>query len=238
MTKILITGGESRFATSLKKVLFGKNIFYMKKNDFNILKYQSLQRVIYKIKPKIIIHLAALSRPTVIHEENINKSIDINIIGTANIVKLCATNNIKLIHFSTHYVYPCVKGNYKESDALLPGNNYSWSKLGAECAVQMYLKNSLILRIAMHQTPFIHKFAYTNIKSNFLSHEEVAQILPKIIYEKGILNIGGKVCSIYKFAKKSKKNVKPSIYDKKLKTIPKNSSLDIHQLNKIIKNVE
>ena len=36
--------------------------------------------------------------------------------------------------------------NYK--DALKPWNNYSWSKLGGECAVQMY-KNSLIIRLCM-----------------------------------------------------------------------------------------
>ena len=26
----------------------------------------------------------------------------------------------------------------KKSDSLLPYNNYAWSKLGGECAVQMY----------------------------------------------------------------------------------------------------
>ena len=29
-------------------------------------------------------------------------------------------------------------GNYKESDNLKPFNNYGWSKLGGECAVNMY----------------------------------------------------------------------------------------------------
>jgi dTDP-4-dehydrorhamnose reductase len=237
MKKIIITGGEGRFASTLKKIFFGKNIFYMKKNDFNILKYESMQKTIRKIKPKIIIHLAALSRPVNIHERIINKSIDVNIIGTANIVKLCFINKIKLIHFSTHYVYPCIHGNYKETDALLPKNNYSWSKLGAECSVQMYLKNSLILRVSMYETPFIHKIAYTNIKSNFLSHDEVAKILPKIINEKGILNIGGKESSVYKFAKKSNPTVRPGKYNKRLNIMSPNSSVNINKLNKIIKNV-
>ena len=59
------------------------------------------------------------------------------------------------------------KGNYNEEDALKPWNNYSWSKLGGECAVQMY-KNSLILRITMTEKPFAYKRAYTNLKTNFL----------------------------------------------------------------------
>ena len=40
------------------------------------------------------------------HNKNINKSIDLNIIGTSNIVKACSNNKIKLIYFSTNYVYP------------------------------------------------------------------------------------------------------------------------------------
>ena len=48
------------------------------------------------------------------HDILISKSIDLNIIGTANIVKACEKLNIKLIYFSTHHVYPGTKGNYKE----------------------------------------------------------------------------------------------------------------------------
>ena len=43
----------------------------------------------------------------------IDLSIQTNIIGTANVVRACKKLNIKLIYFSTNYVYPCKKGNYK-----------------------------------------------------------------------------------------------------------------------------
>ena len=82
-----------------------------------------------------------------IHDKFPDKSIDLNIIGTANLVKGCIEKK-KIIFFSTSYVYPGTKGNYKETDTLLPWNNYGWSKLGAESAVQMY-KNSLIIRACM-----------------------------------------------------------------------------------------
>ncbi len=236
MSKIIITGGEGRFAKTLKKYFFGKNIFYFKKIDFDILNEKSMEKKINKIKPNLILHLAALSRPLSIHDNNISKSIDINILGTCNLVKICAKYSIKLVYMSTHYVYPCKKGNYSETDGLLPSNNYSWSKLGGECAVQMYSKNSLIIRVAMSEVPFPYKYAYTNVKSSFLSHEEVAKILPKVIKKKGILNIGGKRLSIYKFAKKSNTNVKPIRFNFRTDNtkILKDSSVNVRKLKSLL----
>ena len=46
------------------------------------------------------------------HEKFPNKSIDLNIIGTANLVKLVIILVIKLIYFSTSYVYPGIRGIY------------------------------------------------------------------------------------------------------------------------------
>ena len=56
-----------------------------------------------KIKLKYLIHVAGLSRPMSIHEKNICESIDLNIIGTANIVKICKKFNIKLIYAHAYY---------------------------------------------------------------------------------------------------------------------------------------
>ena len=142
-----------------------------------------------------------------IHDKKITKSIDLNIIGTAQLVKACSENNLKIIFLSTSYVYPGKKGNYSETDALLPWNNYGWSKLGAESAVQMY-DNSLIIRACMTEKPFLHKSAFGDVKSNFIFHNEFCKIFLKILNKKGIFNIGGKSQTIYQFAKKFNKNVK------------------------------
>ena len=145
--KIVVTGGNGRFGSVLKKNS-RNNLLFPTKKQLNILKLNSIKNYLKKKKPRILIHLAGLSRPMNVHDKNIDKSIDLNIIGTANIVKICSLLNIKLIYFSTHYVYPCKKGNYSENSPLLPINNYAWSKLGGEASVQMY-KNSLILRVCM-----------------------------------------------------------------------------------------
>ena len=229
--KIIITGGEGRFAQILKKTNKSLKIFYPNTRSLNILNISSIRKYVKKIKPKYLLHCAALSRPMNIHDKFVSKSIDINIIGTSNIVKVCSEFNIKLIYFSTGYIYEGKKGNYKEEDPILPINNYAWSKLGGECAVQMY-KNSLILRITMCEKPFIHEYAFKDIKTNFIFHDQVAKIIPKILTKKGILNVGGKIQTVYDFAKKTKKNVKKSS-GKKL--FPPNPSMNISKLKKIMK---
>ena len=55
-----------------------------------------------------------------LHDKDICQSIDKNIIGTANVTKICSEFNIKLIYISTCYVYPGLKGNYSESSPLKP----------------------------------------------------------------------------------------------------------------------
>ena len=233
--KIVVTGGTGRFAQSLKKIKCKYKFIYPSKNSLNIINLNSIKKFLKKEKPKSVLHLAGLSRPMALHDKNINKSISLNIIGTANLVRICSELNIKLIYFSTSYVYSGKKGNYKENDPVLPWNNYAWSKLGGECAVQMY-KNSLILRVCMTEKPFIHKRAFVNVKLNFLFHEELAKILVKIIGKKGIINVGGPTKTIYNFAKKYNPKVK-KIFIKKnsLYNYPLNPFMNLSKLKKIIK---
>ena len=201
MKKIIFTGGNGRFGKIFRTIKHKEKIFFPTKKELNIKDIKSIEKYIKKNKTKYFIHCAGLSRPMDTHTKDINKSIDLNIIATSNIVKVCNNFNIKLIYFSTNYVYPGVKGQYLENNPLLPINNYALSKLGGECAVQMY-KNSLILRICMTEKPFIHKKAFSDVDMNFMFHEDLAKNLLKLIDCKGILNVGGKTQSVYNFAKK------------------------------------
>ena len=230
--KILVTGGDGRFAKILKKHNKILDLHFSSKKECNILDPISITKIIKKIKPKIILHTAGLSRPMNIHEHDVNKSIDLNIIGTANLVKLCNKFKIKIIYFSTGYVYDGLKGNFKETDPVNPFNNYGYSKLGGECAVSMY-NNSLILRITMTEKPFLHKKAYGNLKTNFMYHEDLVKILPKIINKKGILNIGGKSQSVFNFAKKNNPLIK-KIKAKKNQKLPLNQTMNLSKLKRII----
>ena len=93
------------------------------------------------------------------------------------------------------------------------------------------LKNSLILRICMTEKPFVHKYAYTNLKTNFMFHEDLAKVFFKLINKKGIINIGGKSQSVYKFAKKYDKNIKKEKLNNS--SLPLNSTMNIIKFRKL-----
>ena len=230
MKKILVTGSDGRFGKVLKRIKTKKKLIFKNKKELNIMSTTSIKNCLKKNKPKYILHLAGLSRPMNVHDKNIAKSIDLNIIGTCNVVKEASKLNIKVIYLSTSYVYPGTKGNYKEQDALKPWNNYSWSKLGGECAVQMY-KNSLIVRLCMTEKPFIHKTAYVNVKSNFIFQEDAAKLILKILNQRGIINVGGPSQSIYNFAKNKTKKLKKK-YSKG--EFPKRTDMSLKKLNNLI----
>ncbi len=229
MPKIIVTGSNGRFGKILQKL--NRKLIYRDKKQLNIMSLKSISRNLNKFKPSHILHLAGLSRPMSIHKSNIGKSIDLNIIGTCNLVKEASKMGTKIIYLSTSYVYPGSRGNYNEEDSLKPWNNYSWSKLGGECAVQMY-KNSLIIRLCMTEKPFVHKKAYANVKSNFIYQEDAAKIILKIINKKGIINLGGPSQTIYNFAKKNNSKIK-KIFSRG--EFPKRTDMNLNKLNKIIK---
>ena len=233
--KIVVTGGTGRFGSVLRKTKFNYSLLFPKKNKLDITKFQSIKSYLAKTKPFCLIHLAGLSRPMKIHEKNISKSIDLNIIGTANITKVCSDLKIKLIYVSTCYVYPGSKGNYSEISPLKPINNYAWSKLGGECSAMLY-KNSLILRASVTEKPFVHKGAFYDFKTNFIFHQDLVLKIIKIINQRGVVNIGGKSQSVYNFAKKYNKKIK-KISEKKIlgKKAPLNVSMNINLFRKLIK---
>ena len=229
---IVVTGGNGRFAQTFKNIKSRYKFIFPSKKKLDITNNLKMMNYLKKIKPYAVLHLAGLSRPMNIHNSNISKSINLNIVGTANVVTACEKLNVKIIYMSTSYVYEGKRGNYKETDPVLPWNNYAWSKLGGECSVQMY-KNSLILRACVTQKPFVHKEAFSNVNLNFIFHDEIVPIMIKLFSKKGIYNVGGKTQTVYQFAKKYNKKVK-----KKLSKgdFPLNPSINLSKIKKNLKD--
>ena len=232
MKNILISGGNGNFAQAILKNNKNFKIFAPNKKQMNILKYNTVANYIKKTKAEVFIHSAALTTPMSRHKLEIKQSIDTNIIGSANVAKACHLYNIKLIYISTNFVYPGLKGNYKETDNLMPVNEYGWSKLGGECAVKL-CKNHLILRLCMTDDNYPHEIAYDNYITSFMRKTDAAKKVLKLINKNGIINLGGPTQTAYKFAKKYNKNVQRGIMKKEMfKLLGKNTSINLTKLKK------
>ena len=174
--KIVITGGSGRFGRVLKTFKTNHQLIFPNKQELNILYEKKIINYLKKKKPSIVIHLAGLSRPMNVHERNIELSINLNIVGTANITKACEKLNIKLIYFSTNYVYPGIREITKKIDPILQ----LIIMLGLNLAVKHlfnFTRNSLILRVCMTEKPFVHKKGFTNVKTSFIYQQDVPKIL-------------------------------------------------------------
>ena len=87
----------------------------------------------------------------------------------------------------------------------------------------------------MTEKPFIHNKAFSDFVTNFIYHEDIAKYLFKLINKKGVINVGGKIQSVYSFAKKYDPEIK-KISAKKIlgSKYPLNPSMNINKLKKII----
>ena len=234
MKKIIISGGEGNLAKEIIKVNKNNKIYSLSKKYLDVTNPAQLDTFISNIKPDIFIHAGALTRPMDKHVNYPDISIKSNIIGTSNVVLSCLKYNVKLIYISTDYVYPCIDGNYSEKDALLPVNEYAWSKLGGVCAVKLY-KNSLILRMALCQKPFPHPKALADITKSYIYMDKAANIILNLLDETGIINVGGKPQSPYEFIKSNNPKIqKTFLKDIKNVKMGKNSSLNISKMEKIL----
>jgi len=234
MKKILISGGDSKFAKALCEANETYNIICLPRKKMNVTDLDSVTSAIKLYKPDYFIHTAALSRPMILHKLNPDVSIQSNIIGTANCVLACMQYKTKLIYISTDFVYPGTDGNYKETDPVLPVNGYAWSKLGGECSVKLY-DNSLIIRTAMVENPYPHEKAFTDVKKSLIPYSDAADITLKLINESGIINLGNESDTVYNHVKKIHKDIgKLSRKDVTELDIAIDSSMDINKLNKVL----
>jgi dTDP-4-dehydrorhamnose reductase len=226
--KIVITGKNGLLSKELQSL--DKSIVGLSSLNYDI-SHKNIIKKLKKLNPDIIIHSGAITNSTLIDECPIS-AIDTNIIGTANISKYCYLYNKRLIFISTDYIYPGVCGDYKETDPINPYNKYAWTKLAGECSVKMVI-NHLIIRTSFGDTTFPYSNAWDN---QIVSKDYIDIIAPMILKASrsdisGILNIGTSPKSVFEFANKRNKNVKPI-----KKELPTNFSLNTSKYEKLFNN--
>lgn len=225
--QILLTGGSGRLGTELLKL--DAELLAPSHAELDICDAAAVADYIAAHVPDVILHAAAITNNRDI-EANPAAALDVNIKGTANLAQACIGTRIRLVFLSTDYVYKGEKGNYAETDELLPSNLYAWTKLAGEAAVRA-VPNHLIIRTSFGSSKFDYPAAFAD---KWSSKEYVDVAAPKILRAAlgpitGVLNVGGPRRTIYEYAKERNPDVKKIERAQAAHDSPADSSLNLDQ---------
>lgn len=143
--KVLITGGNGALGKSLSKSF--KGAYCPTHKEMDVANSNSVNKIITKFKPDLLIHAAALVGVREC-EENKELAWKTNVEGTQNVVNALEKldNHCYLIYISTACVFAGEKEKYYTEDSIpSPKNYYSFTKLCGEIITRQY-KNTLIIR--------------------------------------------------------------------------------------------
>ena len=232
-SKIIFTGGSGLLGSEFRKIR--PDIDYPWWEDFNVTKLDQMRQYVRSNGCDVLVHAAAFTSPPLIDKDPL-QAIEVNIIGTSNVVKLCMEFNLRLIYTCTDYVFKVDKGNYKEDDPVYPVNKYAWSKLGGECAVRMYDK-SLIIRTTFSPNvfPFAKAFVdqWTSRQSVSVIAEKISRLIDMDVT--GTIHVGGERRTVFEFAKSldaTREIGKLSIKDVSF-AVPVDTSLNCDKYNEL-----
>ena len=232
--KILFIGGSGLLGSEFKNIL--PDMHYPSKTEFDITNYNQMDRYLVNGGWSMIVHAGAFTSPPKI-DQNPLLAIEVNIIGTSNVVKLCMKYGLKLIYICTDYVFRGDKGHYKEDDPVFPVNKYAWSKLGGECAVRLY-DNSIIIRTTFGPNVFPYEKAFvdqwTSRESVSMTARMIAELFDKDFT--GTVHVGGKRKSVFEYAKglDQKKGIKELKVNEVSFKVPLDTSMNCERYNSLV----
>ena len=197
--RILLTGGSGLLGGELRELL--REAHFPTSAQFNVTDYPQMEAFARGRNLSVLVHAAAFTSPPKVDKDPL-RAMEVNIVGTANVVRLCMALGLKLIYISTDYVFQGDRGDYREEDPLNPVNKYAWSKLGGECAVRMY-DRSLIVRTSFGPNQFPYPQAFAD---QWTSRESVARFACKLVGLLdqdlvGVIHVGGPRRTVYDYAR-------------------------------------
>ena len=147
--KLAIIGSNGQLGTDLYEVLSTENtVEGLTHADIEITDIDKVKKILSALKPQIVINTAAYN--LVAEAEKFpDKAFLINGIGTVNLARVCHDLGIKLVHYSTDYVFDGNKSSsYTEIDEPNPLNVYGITKLSGEYFARNYCDQTYVIRVS------------------------------------------------------------------------------------------
>jgi dTDP-4-dehydrorhamnose reductase len=231
---VIFTGGSGLLGSEFRRMC--PEFLYPVAEDFDVTDFAQMESFVEQYGCSQVIHAAAFTSPPLI-DKNPLKAVEINIIGTANVVRLCMKVGARLIYICTDYVFQGDKGSYAESDPVNPVNKYAWSKLGGECAVRLYDK-ALVIRTTFGPNRFPYDRAFGDQWTSREAVSVIAQKLRALVGREvfGVVHVGGKRRTVLDYARSldpSRNIGELSIKDVPFK-VPVDTSLNCERYDSIV----
>jgi dTDP-4-dehydrorhamnose reductase len=145
--RILVTGGNGLLAHQLKKLAPRDFVFsFLGHAEFDLTDKELMARRLAELQPQIVINTAAYN---LVDRCEIERALSwaVNATAPQQLAELCAEKKIRLVHYSTDYVFDGAKKSpYAETDATNPLNHYAAGKFAGEQAVLRASPAHLALR--------------------------------------------------------------------------------------------
>jgi dTDP-4-dehydrorhamnose reductase len=222
----LFTGGSGLLGSAFRRLV--PEAQYPSSREFDVTNYPQMRDYLLGHPCHTIIHAAAFTSPPRV-EGDPGHAIAVNIVGTANVVRLCLEFGGRLLYLSTDYVFQGDQGHYREEDPLHPVNKYAWSKLGGECAVRLY-DRGLIIRTTFGPDVFPYPKAF---RDQWTSRESVSVIARKIVRLletdlTGVVHLGGPRRTVLEYARSldPQRPIDPLSIHEVTFRVPEDTSLD------------
>ncbi len=146
--RILITGSKGQLGQEFNRIegLSIHKFLFTDQDQLNICSIDSINSYMNEIEVDYIINCAAYTNVKKAEIEK-EKALDVNSNGVKNLVTYCEENNVKLIHFSTDYVYNANNSKpISEEEFLAPQNFYGYSKREGEKHIENSKNESIVIR--------------------------------------------------------------------------------------------
>ena len=160
--KIAVIGRNGQLATCLKEVVSKDlDITFYGSDKVDITRSDTYQPL---ASSDLIINCSAYTAVDKA-EEFPEDAFAVNRMGVIQLVDFCEWNRIKLIHFSTDFVFSG-EGNtpYKEEDFTGPKSVYGASKLAGEEVILQSSFSALVIRTSWLYSPYSHNFCKTMLR--------------------------------------------------------------------------
>jgi dTDP-4-dehydrorhamnose reductase len=164
--KLLCIGktGQVARALSERAEARGIDLISVGRPDLDLLDQSSIVSAVDANEPSLIINTAAFTEVDAAEQDEI-AAYDLNEDAPATLARIAAERNIRLIHFSTDYVFDGASPHpYPEDAPTNPLGVYGASKLAGERAVLAASEQNIVLRTSWIYSPFGQNFAKTMLR--------------------------------------------------------------------------